>query len=156
MRALRGGLYLLVLIGGALPALGCKKEAPPPAESGSTDTSAAAPSAPEAFAVSEVTLGNAIGADKRVASPTTTFGPKDTIYASVATTGSAASKTLTAKWTFQDGQTVKQGSETIAPTGPAVTEFHLAKATAWPVGKYKVEISADGMPAATKEFEVKK
>jgi len=158
MRTQRGRLYLLVILGGAVSALGCKKEAPPPAESGSADTAAAvpAPAAPEAFAVSEVTLGKAIGADKKVASPTTTFGPKDTIYASVATTGSAPSKTLTAKWTFQDSQTVKEGSETIAPTGPAVTEFHMAKPSAWPVGKYKVEISADGTPATTKEFEVKK
>ena len=101
-------------------------------------------------------MGKKIGADKRVASPVTTFGPKDTIYASVATTGSAPSKTLTAKWTFQDGQTVKEGSETIAPTGPAVTEFHIAKPSGWPVGKYKVEISADGAPVSTKEFEVKK
>ena len=158
MRMLRGRLYLLVLAGGALSALGCKKQAAPPAESGSTDTAAVAPApaAPEAFAISEVSLGKAIGTDKRVASPTTTFGPKDTIYASVATTGAAPSKTLTAKWTFQDGQTVKEGSETIAPTGPAVTEFHLAKKTPWPVGKYKVEISADGAPATTKDFEVKK
>jgi hypothetical protein len=157
MRALRGRLYLLVIVGGALSALGCKKQAPPPAEIGSADSAAAAPAAPaaEAFAVSEVTLGKAIGADKRVASPTTTFGPKDTIYASVATTGSAASKTLTAKWTYQDGQTVKEGSETIAPTGPSATEFHLAKKTAWPAGKYKVEIAVDGAPATTKEFEVK-
>ena len=110
----------------------------------------------EAFAVSEVTLGKAIGADKKVASPTTTFGAKDTIYASVATTGSAPSKTLTAKWTFQDGQTVKEGSETIAPTGPTVTEFHIDKKSGWPVGKYKVEISADGTPVTTKDFEVKK
>ena len=40
MRTLRGRLYLLVFMGGALSALGCKKEAPPPAESGSTDTAA--------------------------------------------------------------------------------------------------------------------
>jgi hypothetical protein len=157
MRVLRGRLYLLVIVGGALSALGCKKQAPP-AEIGSADTAAAAPAAPaaEAFAVSEVTLGKAIGADKRVASPTTTFGPKDTIYASVATTGSAPSKTLTAKWTYQDGQTVKQDSSTIAPTGPAATEFHLAKKTAWPAGKYKVEIAVDGAPATTKDFEVKR
>ena len=158
MRTLRGRLYLLVTLGGAVGAIGCKKEAPPPAETGNADTAAVAPTpaAPEAFAVSEVTLGKKIGADKRVASPVTTFGPKDTIYASVATTGSAPSKTLTAKWTFQDGQTVKEGSETIAPTGPAVTEFHIAKPSGWPVGKYKVEISADGAPVSTKEFEVKK
>ncbi len=158
MRTLRGRIYLLGILGGAVSALGCKKQAAPPAESGSADTAATAPApaAPEAFAVSEVTLGKAIGADKRVASPITTFGPKDTIYASVATTGSAPSKTLTAKWTFQDGQTVKQGTETIAPTGPAVTEFHIDKKNGWPVGKYKVEIAVDGTPATTKEFEVKK
>ena len=156
MRMLHGRLYLLVILGGAVSALGCKKQAPPPAESGSADTAATAPAAPEAFAVAEVTLGKAIGADKKVASPTTTFGPKDTIYASVATTGSAPSKTLTAKWTFQDGQTVKEGSETIAPTGPAVTEFHIDKKSGWPVGKYKVEVAVDGTPATTKDFEVKK
>ena len=158
MRTLHGRLYLLVILGGAVGAVGCKKGAPPPSETGAADTAAAAPApaAPEAFAVAEVTLGKAIGTDKRVASPSTTFGPKDTIYASVATTGSAPSKTLTAKWTFQDGQTVKEGSETIAPTGPAVTEFHMAKPSGWPVGKYKVEISADGTPATTKEVEVKK
>ena len=158
MRTLRGRLYLLVILGGAVGTVGCKKEAPPPPETGSADTAAVAPApaTPEAFAISEVTLGKAIDADKRVASPSTTFGPKDTIYASVATTGSASSKTLTAKWTFQDGQTVKEGSETIAPTGPSVTEFHISKPSGWPIGKYKVEISADGTPATTKEFEVKK
>lgn len=158
MRTLSGRLGLLVILGVAVPALGCKKAGPPPADIGSADTAAAgpAPAAPEPFAVSEVTLGKAIGADKRVASPATSFGPKDTIYASVATTGSAPSKTISAKWTFQDGQTVKQQSDTIAPTGPAATEFHIAKKGGWPAGKYKVEIAVDGAPATTKDFEVKK
>ena len=50
MRTLRGRLYLLVILGGAVSALGCKKQTPP-AESGSADTAAAAPApaAPEAF-----------------------------------------------------------------------------------------------------------
>jgi len=157
MRTHRGRLSLLLALGIALGAGGCKKNAPPP-ESGSADTAAAAPApaAPAAFAVSEVTLGKAIGADKRIATPTTTFGARDTIYASVATTGSAPSKTLSARWTYQDGQTVKEDSQTIAPTGPATTEFHLAKKSAWPAGKYKVEITVDGNPAGTKDFEVQK
>jgi len=157
MRTQRGRLYLLVILGGAVSALGCKKEAPPPAESGSADTAAAAPApaAPEAFAVSEVTLGKAIGADKKVASPTTTFGAKDTIYASVATEGAAPSKTVSAKWTFQGGQVVKEQSESIAPTGPAATEFHISKKGPWPVGKYKVEVSVDGAAAGSKDFEIK-
>ncbi len=46
-------------------------------------------------------------------------------------------------------------SEGIAPTGPAATEFHIAKGSAWPAGKYKVEIAVDGTPAGTKDFEIK-
>jgi hypothetical protein len=91
-----------------------------------------------------------------VQAPTTSFGPKDTIYASVATTGAAPSKTITAKWSFQDGQVVKQDSQAIAPTGPAATEFHISKPSGWPAGKYKVEIAVDGSPAGTQEFEVKR
>ena len=129
-----------------------KKEAPaPPAE-------AAAPApapAPPAFAVQGIDVGKGIGADKKVTAPATTFGRRDTIYVSVATEGAAPSKTISAKWTFQDGQVVKEQSEAIAPTGPAATEFHISKPKPWPVGKYKVEIAVDGAPAGSKDFEVK-
>ena len=63
--------------------------------------------------------------------------------------------TLSARWTYEDGQLVSEGSETIAPTGPAATEFHIAKPDGWPPGNYRVEISANGSLAASKEFEVK-
>ena len=127
-----------------------KKEAPaPPAE-------AAAPApAPPAFAVQGIDVGKSIGADKKVTAPATTFGRRDTIYVSVATEGAAPSTTISAKWTFQDGQVVKEQSEAIAPTGPAATEFHISKPKPWPVGKYKVEIAVDGAAAGSKEFEVK-
>ncbi len=129
-----------------------KKEAPaPPAE-------AAAPApapAPLAFAVQVIEVGKGIGPDKRVTAPGTTFGRRDTIYASVATEGAAPSKVISAKWTYQDGQVVKEQAETIAPTGPAATEFHISKPKPWPVGKYKVEIAVDGAPAGSKDFEIK-
>lgn len=129
-----------------------KKEAPaPPAEAA---TPAPAP-APPAFAVQTIEVGKSIGADKRVTAPTASFGRRDTIYVSVATEGAAPSKTISAKWTFQDGQVVKEQSEAIAPTGPAATEFHISKPKPWPVGKYKVEIAVDGAAAGSKDFEVK-
>jgi len=129
-----------------------KKEAPPPpAESAAP---APAPAAP-AFAVQGIELGKSIDADKKVATPTNTFGRKDTIYASVTTEGAAPSKTISAKWTFQDGQTVKEQSQSIAPTGPAATEFHISKKGLWPAGKYKVEVSVDGASAGSKDFEIK-
>ena len=133
----------------------CKRSAPPPQAEVTTPATPVTPMAP-VFEVKTIEVGKGMTADKHVGMPTTTFGPRDTIYASVVTEGSAPSKTIAARWTYQTGQLVKEMSETIAPTGPAVTEFHIAKSTAWPTGKYKVEILVDGSSAGVKEFEVKK
>lgn len=138
-----------LVLGLAVATAGCKKDAPPPPQE-----EASVP-APEAFSVSGLELGKGIGADKRITAPLTTFKPRDTIYVSVATEGAAPNKTIAARWTFEDGQLVDEGSESISPTGPAVTEFHIAKPSGWPAGKYKVEVSVDGAPAGNKEFEVK-
>ena len=85
---------------------------------------------------------------------TTAFTPKDTIYASVATTGSG-NATLDARWTYQDGQTVKEDSKSIAAPGPADTAFSISKPDGWPAGNYKVEITLNGTPVASKDFSVK-
>jgi hypothetical protein len=120
-----------------------------------TPTSPPPVAAPAPFRIGDVQLGREVGADKRVTTPTTSFAPTDTIYASVETEGAAPSVQLTALWTYEDGQLVSETMETIAPTGPAVTEFHIAKPDGWPAGKYKVQISADGRPGAEREFEVR-
>ena len=151
MQALR--LFTLVTVA-CLGLLACGRseqtKAPSP-----TSPPVAAPVAPAPFRVGAVELGSAIGADKRVSTPSSAFAPTDTIYASVATEGAAPSVTLTARWSYEDGQLVEESSETIAPTGPAVTEFHIAKPDGWPSGRYKVEITADGRTAAAREFEVR-
>jgi hypothetical protein len=128
----------------------CRKAEEPKA----APPAAAAPQAAAAFAVKSIDLGSAVGADKKVSAPTTTFKPTDTIYASVLSDGAAPSVTLAARWTFEDGQLVNESSQTIAPTGPAATEFHIAKPDGWPAGKYKVEVAANGKPAGTREFTV--
>src|SRR5512141_802490 len=94
-----------------------------------------------AVTVTDVTLGKSVGADKKVQTPTDTFAPKDTIFASVSTDGSAPTSTIAVKWTFQDGQTVKEDSKTITPTGPTATEFSIQKPSGWPKGSYKVEVT---------------
>jgi hypothetical protein len=111
----------------------------------------------DAVRVTEVDLGRSVGADKRINDNATTddFGRNDTIYASVATDGTASGASLTARWTFQDGQVVEESSQNIASGGPAVTEFHIAKPDGWPVGKYKVEIKLNGQTVESKDFEVK-
>ena len=123
----------------------CKRaETPPPPPPAAARPRRPAP-APAPFRVSSVDVGNAIGADKRVTSPSATLAPSDTIYASVASTGAAPSVKLVARWTYGDeGQLVSEQSQMIAPTGPANSEFHISKPDGWPAGNYKVEILADG------------
>ena len=106
--------------------------------------------------VSDVEIGKRIGADKRINDQTDDFAVRDTIHVSVVTDGASTSAKLTAKWTFNDKQVVDESSQTISPAGgTTVTEFHITKASAWPKGKYKVEIMLDGVSAGTKEFQVK-
>lgn len=143
----------------ALAACGKKEEPAPPPAPAETTPPATAPApapapAPAAVAVDSVDLGTAVGPDQKVTSPSTTFAPSDTIYAAVSTSGSASSATLEAKWTYQDGQTVNDSSQTIAPNGPAVTTFHISKPDGWPAGNYKVEVMLDGKSVSSKDFTV--
>lgn len=148
---------LVVLVAAALAAAACgKKEAPPaPTPAPAPMAGQAAPPATPPFAVAAITLGRQIGADKKVAEALSVFAPADTIYASVSTTGASPSVTLTARWTYQGGQLVNESQQTIAPTGPAVTEFHIAKPSGWPAGKYQVEISSPAGSLGATTFEVR-
>jgi hypothetical protein len=102
--------------------------------------------------VTDLTLGRAVGGDKAVTDRTDSFRPNDTIYASVATEGSAQSATLRAKWSFENGQLVDEATQTIAPNNRARTEFHISKPDGWPAGKYKVEVFLNDQSADAKTF----
>lgn len=144
---------LLLLAGGACG----RSEQAAPGQTGAApqETPPVATPAPGAFGVDSVELGNAIDPASRIAEAKTTFAPTDTIYAAVETEGAAPSVTLTARWTYEDGQLVDESSRTIAPEGDAVTVFQIAKPSGWPAGRYQLEIVADGRSAATRSFEVR-
>ena len=149
MKRVAVGLLPLLLVS----AQACKKSEPPPPPPTTTTTTMPAP-----VSVSGVTLGNAIGADKKVATPSETFGAKDTIYASVETAGVGHAK-LRALWTFVKGQKTAKVDETAIEfdsSAPATNEFHVAKPSGWPKGDYKVEIFLGdaAAPAVTKAFKV--
>ena len=133
--------------------LACSKAAAPPSPSpyALPPTTAAMP-----VKVTDVDLGRALDADKKISDKTDTFKPADTIYISVATEGSSPNSRISAHWTFKNGQTISQEEKPVAPTGNAATEFHIAKPSGWPVGDYKVEVMLDGAPAGTKAFKVAK
>ncbi len=146
---------LLAAFAVTLAACGKKEEPPKPAPA-PAPTATPAP-APAGVTASTVTVGKAIGADKKVTAATDAFAKGDTFYASVETagTGSAA---LKAKWTYSKGAEtalVKEDTLTISATGPATHEFHVAKPDGWPVGDYAVEVTIDGKPVGTKKFTVK-
>lgn len=150
-------LVLAVLI---LGLAGCKKESPPPPPA-AVPTPApqvqAPPPAPDVVSVANISLGKALGPDKKVAAATDTFAKGDTIYAVVETTGSG-NATLKARWTYHKGDKsapVSEGSQTISATGPAATEFHVSKPDGWPLGDYQVEISLNDQGVGTKKFVVR-
>ncbi len=121
-----------------------------------SETPAPPPEAPQpvAFRVTGMELGKTLTADKKVATPMTSFGKRDTVYVSVASVGEAASTRLIAHWKFEDGQTVAADTQAIAPTGPAQTEFHILSPSPWPAGNYTVEVFVDTMSAGRKDFTV--
>ena len=153
MSAPRGLLLLLVAVVAVSACNRGQEEAPAPPVS-ETPAPAPMPPAAQPVTVVAVTLGSAVGSDKKVTTGAETFGPKDTIYASVDTQGTAQSASLTARWKYEDGQTVHEETQAIAPTGPATTEFHVSKPDRWPTGGYTLEILLDGVPVRTASFRV--
>lgn len=158
-------LAMLAVLIGSAAMVGCKKkEEPAPMPPVASEPAATAPAPmPAAAATASVTgvdLGNAVGADMRVAAPMGTFAPKDTIHAAVmtATSDPAASVAgkLGAKWTHVDSnQVVHEDSKDLTFAGDGVTDFQISKPDGWPTGKYKVEIMLDGNVVQTREFEVR-
>lgn len=127
-----------------------------PAAAGTS--AAVAPAATDVFKVDQVQMGEAVTAGYKIAKPMTSFDPsQNTIYASVATTGTTTGATLSAHFSYLEGkgQDVTTISQTIATDGPATTTFKLRNPNDWPAGKYKVEIAIDGKPVTSQTFEVK-
>jgi len=154
----------------ALSACGKKDESaspipgtPPPSSSAPVMTPAPASTAgmapaggssTAAVTLNTVELGSTVDANNKILASGTSFAPKDTIYASVDTSGSGPA-TVAAKWTYQDGQTVHEDSKTINANGPETTAFMISKPGGLPAGNYKVDISLNGNQVASKDFTVK-
>ena len=164
MKINRLHMAVLAAMLGSAALVGCKKKeepAPLPPAAETAPAPAPAPAAmPATASVNSVDLGNAVGADMRVTAPMTSFAPKDTIIAAVATgtsdpAASVAGK-LGAKWTHVDSsQVVHEETKDITFAGDNVTDFQISKPDGWPTGKYKVEISLDGNVVQSRDFEVK-
>ncbi|MEO8808767.1 MAG: hypothetical protein ABI386_00790 [Rhodanobacter sp.] len=129
----------------------------PPITPMPSSTSAMAPTGSSAAVTfSSLELGSNVGANNKISSTASSFAPKDNIHASVETMGSGHA-TVSVKWTYQDGQTVHEDSKSLDATGASEnTDFMISKPGGFPTGNYKVEISLDGKPVASKDFSVRK
>jgi hypothetical protein len=101
-----------------------------------------------------IEVGNRIGPNKRVVEATTKFADRDTFYVSIVTQAFPEGSTLTARWTFEDGQQVDSSSQRVAWATVSVTEFHLVKPDPWPSGRYTVEVWLNGRSLGRREFLV--
>lgn len=135
-------LILAVLLGAGLTA--CGRDA---------GDETAAPGA-DGVRFESAELGRSVGGDGSITDPTSDFGPNDTIYVSIETSGFADSTTLAARWTYEDGQEVDRTETTIAHSGTEQTELHVSSPGGWPPGEYQVEIMLDGRSVETLDFEV--
>lgn len=153
MKGFRNTRAAVVLAIALMATAACSKKADDTAVAVDTSLNTMPPMTAE-LRVDEIEVGKGLDADKSVRDATSDFGVRDTIYVAVQTDGSG-SGTLTAKFTHQDGQTIEETSQSIAPTGEAWHEFHIQKATAWPAGNYKVEVMLNGTSAGTKDFSIK-
>jgi hypothetical protein len=129
--------------------------APAPAAPASSSTAPMAMNnTPAGVTFSSVELGSTVDANNKILASGTSFAPKDSIYASVDTSGSG-NAALAVKWTYQDGQVVHEDSKTLNATGPETTAFMISKPGGFPAGNYKVDISLNGNQVASKDFSVK-
>jgi len=147
---------IALLLTGALAACNKKDDATvvDTTSLGTTTATIALDTAP--IRVSDIQVGKGVGSDKKIGDQTTSFGVRDTMYVAVITNGAARDAKLSTKWTYNDRQVVNEDSKTISPAGgETATEFHVTKASAWPKGKYKVEVMLNGASAGTRDLEVK-
>src|SRR6185503_2868723 len=142
--SLRSGAIIAAV---ATALLACGKKDDTATTSTTIDTSAIAPAT--VVEVSDVDLGRAVGADKKITDKTDTFKPTDKIFASVHTHGSAPTAKIAAKWMYENGTPVSENSETISPSGDAYTQFQISKASPWPTGKYTLHVLLDDREVKT-------
>ena len=145
-------LLLVGVLAGACGRSGNSR--PAGAETGAAD-SAREPAALAEHRISGMMIGRRIGAGNRITEPTFEFAPQDTVYVSVAMSGTGGADRLTAAWRSQGGEVVQQSSEPIGPPGEN-TAFHLAQPKGLKPGTYKVIVFLGGDSVETRVFAVKK
>jgi hypothetical protein len=109
-------------------------------------------SSPSTLRVTAIQVGRSLNADNTVASSAASFSPRDTIYASVLTTG-RGSATISVRWTY-GGQVLDEPKKQVRYNDFAATDFSLKSVAGFPPGQYAVEAFLDGQSVGKQTFQV--
>ncbi len=158
MRILLGrGLGSLLLAVGMLACEPGGDEGGPPASSAATaeiaEGTAEAP-AGDARLVG-IEIGRSLNPDDSMRDATRLFLPTNVPHVSILLAGTGPQANVAVRWTREDGVVLERMSRAVALSGRAAAGFKLEQRDGWPLGKYVVEVLVNGVPAGTKEFEVR-
>jgi hypothetical protein len=62
---------------------------------------------------------------------------------------------MVGRWTFENGTSVAERTDTLTSSGDGYTEFHISKPGGLPKGKYTLHVLVDGKEMTTKDVTVK-
>jgi hypothetical protein len=129
---------------GAAPAVPVGPTVPPPADR-----------APAVSVLAPFTLeiGRRVDGDGRVLGETRAFRRGDSVFVSLLSEGASPASLLRVRWQDAAGTVLHADERAVSTTGPAVHTFRLTPGDAWPAGRYRVEIDADGQRVGSREFD---
>ena len=118
--------------------------------------STAAAATQSALTVVNVDLGKHLQADKDVSDDTDTFAKRDTVYASVLTSGiepEGQKSNIVGRWSFPDGTNVDEKAQGIAEGSNRIA-FFLTRPNGLVAGKYTFRVLVDDREVRSKEFTI--
>jgi len=107
------------------------------------------------FRIVSVLLGKAVGSDHVVLADSEVFARKDSIHASVLTTGAHQSLSLSARWLAPDGSVIAETVQPLVPTAATATTFDISNPAGWPAGDYQLLIGINKRTLQTRKFQVR-
>jgi len=121
-----------------------------------TGASTAAAATQAVLTIVNVDLGRHLQADKDVSDDTETFAKRDTVYASVLTSGiepEGKKSNIVGRWSFPDGTNVDEKASGVTD-GSNRFAFFLTRPKGLVAGKYAFRVLVDDREVRSKEFTV--
>lgn len=152
------GVVLVAFIVASMVACSQSETETSNADSVAPATEPAVASEPEAQAlkIKSLKFGKSVNKDQKIEAHTVAFAPSEPVYASVELSGNGSAH-LKAVWTHSHGdqsEVVNESEQTLDVSGEAATEFHVAPASGWKTGDYKVEVKLNDTFSEAKTFSV--